>query len=141
MKKIITALLPAYIAIFFIIPLFSFKELKNPATSLPRWEKLGERRVNFLVDRDEIQVGVFDGFFDALRIKVKTGSINMHRMIVHFQNGQTTEIELRNNFRAGSESRVIDLPGNNRIISKVVFWYDTRGFARSKAVVELWGRH
>ncbi len=106
-----------------------------------RWEKPGQRKVNFKVDRDEIIVGRIEGFFTALQIKVKKGPINMHRMVVHFRNGGTKEVELKNNFAAGDESRVIDLPGNIRVITSVVFWYDTKNFNDSKAVVELWGRH
>ena len=138
MKKFITGLSSVFLVAALLAPLFSFNTLND---SPPKWEKLGQRKVNFMLDRDEIGVGRFEGFFTALQIKVKRGPINMHKMVVHFHNGETKELELRNNFTAGSESRVIDLPGNNRIIDKVVFWYDTKNFSGSRAVVELWGRH
>jgi hypothetical protein len=110
-------------------------------TMAARWEKLGERKVNFAADRDEIAVGARDGAFDALKIKVRKGAINLHKMVVHFGNGETKEVELRNDIRAGGESRLIDLPGNNRVITKVVFWYDTKNRANRRAEVELWGKH
>ncbi|MFN4255720.1 MAG: hypothetical protein ACK4Q5_12015 [Saprospiraceae bacterium] len=113
----------------------------NFTTDRAGWERLGARRVNYGLDRDEIFVTAKDGIFTALKIKVKRGGINMHRLVVHYGNGQTDEIELRNNFAPGSESRVLDLVGNKRIIQKVVFWYDTKNIARRRAVVELWGRH
>ena len=141
MRKIVNAAFPAFLFAFFLIPLLSFNDSKDFIGNQVRWEKLGQRKVNFNADKDEIGVGRFEGFFDALRLKVKKGPINMHKMVVHFHNGETKEIELRDNFTAGSESRVIDLPGNRRIIDKVVFWYDTKDFANSKAIVELWGRH
>ena len=53
----------------------------------------------------------------------------MHKLVVHYGNGETESIELRNNFSAGSESRVIDL----RVIQKIVFWYDTKNLARRNA--------
>ena len=139
MKKIITTAVWTFVFAAFLTPFFSFYQIGVDQPS--RWEKLGQRKVNFKVDKDEIGVGRFEGFFDALQIKVKKGPINMHNMVVHFHNGDTKEIELKNNFTAGSDSRIIDLPGNRRIIDKVVFWYDTKNFAGSKAVVELWGRH
>ncbi|MBL7826028.1 MAG: DUF2541 family protein [Saprospiraceae bacterium] len=105
------------------------------------WELLGQRKVNFAADRDEILVTRAEGLFTGLQLKVKRGPINMHRVVVHYGNGETQEIELRENFRAGSASRIIDLPGNKRVIRKVVLFYDTKNFAASKAVVELWGRH
>lgn len=138
MKKLITAILPAFMVAFLLIPLLSFT---IQGDSPQRWEKLGQRKVNFKGDRDEIGVGRFEGFFTALQVKVRKGPINMHRMVVHFHNGGTKEVELKYNFTDGSESRVIDLPGNARIIDKVVFWYDTKDFNDSKAIVELWGRH
>jgi hypothetical protein len=107
----------------------------------PRWEKLGERNVNFRVDRDEIFVTASEGRFTALKIKVRKGAINLHKMVVHFGDGSEQEVETRDNLAAGAESRVIDLAGNRRIITKVVFVYDTKNFADRRAEVELWGRH
>lgn len=107
----------------------------------PRWEMLGMRKVNYTLDRDEILVTRSEGIFNALKVKVKAGPLNMHKIVVHFGNGQTEELEVRENFQAGGESRVLDLPGNQRIIRKVVFWYDTKNLANRKAVVQLWGRH
>jgi hypothetical protein len=138
MKKLITGISIAFIMGAFLAPLFSFTLIND---SPQKWERLGKRKVNFKLDRDAIHVGRFEGFFTALQIKVKDGPINMHKMVVHFRSGQTKEIELKDNFTDGSESRVIDLPGNVRIIEKVVLWYDTKGFSTSRAVVELWGRH
>ncbi|MBI5915227.1 MAG: DUF2541 family protein [Bacteroidetes bacterium] len=114
-------------------------EIPNPKSN--RWEKLGERNVNFAVDRDEIFVTASEGRFTALKIKVRKGAINLHKMVVHFGDGSEQEVETRNNIAAGGESRVIDLAGNRRVITKVVFVYDTKNFADRKAEVELWGRH
>jgi hypothetical protein len=72
---------------------------------------------------------------------VKKAPINMQKLVVTFGNGEVEELELRNNFAAGSESRVIDLPGNKRVIKKIVFWYDTKNIANRKGIVEVWGRH
>ncbi len=138
MKQFIKGVSSAFLATILLTSLFSFTTTdKSPQ----KWEKLGQRKVNFKADRDEIGVGGVEGFFTALQLKVDKGPINMHKMVVHFRNGQTQEIELKNNFVAGDQSRVIDLPGNRRIITKVVLWYDTKDFADSKAVVELWGKH
>ena len=137
MKKVFARGTTALLSAFFLLALLSFS-----STSIAqRWEKLGQRQVNFKIDKDEIGVGKFEGFFTALQLKVKDGPVNMHKMVVHYRNGNSQEIELKKNFTAGSESRVIDLPGNKRVISKVVFWYDTKNFSDSKAAVELWGRH
>lgn len=105
------------------------------------WEMLGMRKVNYSLDRDEIIVTRAEGIFTALKVKVKKAPINMQKLVVTFGNGEIEELELRNNFAAGSESRVIDLPGNKRVIKKIVFWYDTKNIANRKGIVEVWGRH
>ena len=105
-----------------------------------RFEKLGERKVKFKSDKDVIS-GRWDGWYEALKIKVRGGSLNMEKMVVHFRNGQTEEIPLKNNFTDGGESRVIDLPGARRLIEKVVFWYEATSSDGNKPTVELWGRH
>ena len=67
--------------------------------------------------------------------------IFMKKMIVHYQNGTTQSIAIRKNIAQRSESRVIDLPGNNRVIKKVVFWYEKGVWTNKKPIVNLWGRH
>jgi hypothetical protein len=138
MKKIFSAVLPVLIAVV-IVPVLSFTPLKNTA-SAQRFDKLGERKVKFKSDKDVIS-GRWDGWYEALKIKVRGGSLNMEKMVVHFRNGETQEIPLKNNFTDGSESRVIDLPGAKRLIEKVVFWYEATGTDGNKPTVELWGRH
>ncbi len=143
MKKVL--LLQLFSFALVALASMSFKMAETPATSLTAdqdpWEMLGMRKVNYGLDRDEIVVTRAEGVFTALQIRVKGSPINMHKVVVHFGNGETQEFELRENFRAGSVSRVLDLPGNRRVIRKVVFLYDTKNLAGRKAVVQLWGRH
>ena len=96
--------------------------------------------MNFKSDKDVIS-GYWKGWYETLKIKVTGGSISMQKMVVHFRNGETQEIPLKNNFNDGDESRAIDLPGARRLIEKVVFWYEATNPAVKKPVIELWGRH
>ncbi len=120
---------------------FTTAKMPNAAVSADPWELLGVRKVNYALDRDEIVVTRAEGIFTALQVRVKGSPINMHKIVVHFGNGETQEIEVRETFRAGTASRVLDLPGNRRVIRKVVFLYDTKNLAGRKALVQLWGRH
>ena len=139
--KTFASILCLFVAVNFAIASQQPNTDHRMPTLPPRWEKLGERNVNFAVDRDEIFVTASEGRFTALKIKVRKGAINLHKMVVHFGDGSEQEVETRNNIAAGGESRVINLEGNRRVITKVVFWYDTKNFAGRKAEVELWGRH
>ena len=105
------------------------------------WEHLGTRKVDFKLDRDVIPVGVRDGRFKKLKIKVTGGALNLHKMVVHYGNGSVDNIPLRHQFTRRSGSRVIDLKGNKRVIKKVVFVYDSKNYSRRKARVHLYGKH
>lgn len=132
-------------AFFFVFTMaFTFStptQAKETRIAPPKWEKLGQRKVNRALDKDEIFVTAREGRFTKVKLGVKKSAINMHRMVIHFANGDKQNVQLKNNIAAGSATRTIDLQGGKRVIKKVVFWYDTKGLINNKAVVELWGRH
>jgi hypothetical protein len=107
----------------------------------PRWEYLGLRKVNKSFDRDEIAVTGIEGSFNALKLQVKYRAITMYDMKVHYRNGSVEDIKLRVHIPAGGESRVIDLRGGNRVITKVVFRYETKADRGKRAELRLFGRH
>ncbi|MEM6720061.1 MAG: hypothetical protein AAF611_12125 [Bacteroidota bacterium] len=109
-------------------------------TVVDNWEKLGSKKVNYRLDKDVIRVGKHEGTFRKLKLVVSKGSLNMHRMIVHYGNGSTEEIKLRHNFSRRSDSRVIDLNGRNRIIQKITFVYDSKNNSRRRATLHVFGR-
>lgn len=132
--------------LFFLTGMFTLNAAVLPSQNgrdfdPPRWEKLGTKTINFGLDRDEIHVHAREGKFTAVKLMVRRAGINMHKCVIHFENGETQEVAMRGSIMAGGESRVIDLEGNNRLIEKVVFWYDTKNFRNRKGVIELWGRH
>ena len=106
-----------------------------------KWEFLGKRTVNFAIDKDEIPVTLREGTFSKIKLQVKKAPVHFRKVIVHYRNGSREEIELRDNIPAGGETRVIDLRGNKRIITKVTFFYNTKPRARKRAVVRLFGRN
>src|SRR5882762_6369037 len=109
------------------------------ALLLPQWELLGSRSVSFAVDRDVIDVGAREGTFDAVRIEVDGGSLEMYNIRITFGNGDTWSPDTRVLFRQGSWSRLIDLPGPARVIGKIEFWYRSR-LRRGQATVRVFGR-
>lgn len=106
-----------------------------------RWDYLGLRKVNKSFDRDEIIVTAAEGSFNALKVQVKYRAITMYDMKVHYRNGSVEDVKLRVFIPAGGESRVIDLRGGKRIITKVVFRYETKADRGKRAEIRLFGRH
>lgn len=106
---------------------------------LQSWEPLGSRRVSFAVDHDVIEVGAREGTFNAIRIEVEGGALDMYNIVLTFGNGDTWSPNTRVVFRPGSWSRLIDVPGAARFIRKIEFWYRSR-LRRGQATVRVFGR-
>jgi hypothetical protein len=120
------------------------KTLKAPPVETARsplsgWKKLGERTVDGKNDKDVIAVGAEDGVFTAVTVKVEDSSLLMHEIKITFANGETFEPKTKLVFEKDSTTRVIDLPGEKRIIKKVEFKYGNLP-GGGKAKVELWGK-
>jgi len=123
-----------------IIPIFLLAFVTLGAGSVfGQWQKLGERDVNFGVDHDTFAVTWKKGDFKELKIAVEKSPVHFNRVVVTFRNGQKQELEFRDEIAPGGETRAIDLEGNERIIRKVDFWYQTDS-ARKKGKVILFGR-
>ena len=108
-------------------------------TLLQTWEPLGTRRVSFAAEKDAIDVGLPAGTFDAIRIEVAGGNLEMYNIRLTFGNGDTWSPNTRVFFRQGSWSRLIDLPGPVRVIRRIEFWYRSR-LRRGQATVRVFGR-
>lgn len=102
------------------------------------WVKLGERAVNGRADRDTITVGRDDGKFTKLTLVVERSEIELLDMEVIFANGEKFSPGVKHYFRESSRSRVIDLPGNERIIRSINLRYRNLPGGGS-ATVEVWG--
>jgi hypothetical protein len=129
-------------SILFLVAATIFLSLSsfNGPVILDEWERLGSRKVNYRVDRDVIRVGAYEGSFRKLKLVVTGGNLNMHKMVVEYGNGSRDEFELRYNFSRRSGSRTLDLRGGNRVIKKIIFWYDSKNVSRRRATLSVYGR-
>jgi hypothetical protein len=123
-------------ALFLVLSMVSAVALARPG----RWEYLGERTVTDRLDHDVIKVTALRGDFRAIKLAVQWRSVDFHKVVVHYGDGTLREVELREIIPAGGETRVIDLPGDERVIQKVSFWYDARSLG-GKAKVRLFARN
>ncbi len=105
------------------------------------WVFLGDRKVNFRGDKDTIAVTGNKGRFRAIRLHVSGSAMEMFRVRVTFGNGQVYSPNVRLRFERGTWTRRIDLPGKQRVIRKVEFWYRSLAPKSGKAHVKLYGQH
>ena len=102
------------------------------------WNKLGERWVEGTRDRDVITVGGHAAY-RRIMIVVEHSALEMHDVVVRFDDGSAFSPPTRHVFAANTRSHVIDLPGARRSIASVEFRYgNLPGGGRAQA--ELWAQ-
>lgn len=104
------------------------------------WQRLGQQEVDFRNDHDSIDVGRREGRFRQLQVRVKDAPIEIHNMVVTFENNETFKPKVRARFAKGSGSQIIDLPGERRTIKRIEFNYKSINRRQGKGTVEVLGR-
>jgi hypothetical protein len=134
-----TQLVKAAIALAFLLAII-FSAYSSFAQNKIFWDKIGTETVDYTIDHDVVSLNKSQQTYTALKIKVTNGTLNVHKATVHFVNGENMDIDLPKVLGEGNDGKLIDLPGNKRLIEKVTFWYDTENKNNEKAVVEVWAR-
>ena len=130
--------------LFSVVSLFSFTTLKNNKTTDAKpgdWFFLEDKNVGFGVDHDVIHFGNWKDDVRQIKLKITDGPLKMYSMKIYFDNGEMQDVSMRFRFAQGSESRVIDMNGGLRHLTKIEFKYETKGFARGRARVAVWGKN
>jgi hypothetical protein len=103
-----------------------------------RMVHLGDAHVDGAVDHDSIRVGRSGGTYRAIQLRVSGGAIRFDRAIVRYGNGSQEELAIRDLIPAGGRTRIIDLPGDRRVIQSVDLWYAKANWTR-RPKVSLYG--
>ena len=111
-----------------------------PASYARGWVYLGEAHVDGGVDHDKIKVGKSEGRFHALQMRVDRGAINFRHVVVHYANGGSEEVQIRQAIRNGGVTRDINLKGSDRAIESVERWYEKANYGSRRPRVRLYGR-
>ena len=118
-----------------ILLLLSF----GPASYARGWVYLGEAHVDGSADHDKIKIGRSEGRFRALQIKVDYAAVEFNHVVVHYANGTSEEVQVRQKIRAGGSTRDIDLAGGDRAIDNVEFWYERANYGSRRPRARLYG--
>jgi len=105
------------------------------------WQMLGEREVHGhgRENADRITVGRYSGRFSKLTVVVLDADLEMIDMSIQFGRGEPFHPAVAQIFREGTRTRVIDFPGDERVIRYIDFRYRNlpgEGHAR----VQVWGK-
>jgi len=105
----------------------------------PGWHKIGDANVDFKSDKDKFIILGADRF-KALQVKVTDAPVHMESMQIEYEGGQKEDVPLRENYKTGMKSRVINLKNNSAELKNVTFVYHTVPNSKNtKAHIELWG--
>lgn len=103
------------------------------------WHKIGETKVDFTKDHDEVAVMGADKFA-SMKFKVTDAPIDIISAEIFYESGDNQKVNLGYAIKSPGESKVIDLNGGERAIKKIVFNYKTiPNYKDKKAHVEIWG--
>jgi hypothetical protein len=80
--------------------------------------------------RETVKVGAGEGRFKGIRMEVRQSDVEILDLKVVYGNGSDEDIRVRQMFKAGSSSRVIDLEGRRRAIKHIIVTYLPKGPAR-----------
>ena len=139
MKKLAVILVLALSSIL----IMSFNNCTTTVIALEQnhtWQKIGQRTVNIKADHDEIMVTASEGKFTKLKFKVLKAPIHVKNIKIVFGNGESKNVNINTKIPAVTESRIVDLPGNKRVIRKIVMNYKSIP-GKGRAVVVVYGRH
>lgn len=103
-----------------------------------RWTYLGQAHVDGVHDHDNIDIGRAAGRYHALQIRVENAPIEFDRVVVHYGNGQSEVLHVRQRIRPGRSTRAIRLAGD-RVVSSVELWYGKARLRSGRPQVSVFG--
>ena len=119
-------LLTIFILLVTIFTTLSCSSTRRSIAIEEGWELLGESKVNFVRDRDQVDV-ISANRFTAIRFKVEKRDIRLNDLNVVYQNGDKLAPVIDEVIVADQYSRDIELGPEGKAIRSVDFKYRTTG--------------
>lgn len=102
------------------------------------WKVLGVSKVRKGLDRDEVKVSGGRAY-RQIKLKADAADVEIKSLRVVYGNGEPDEIAVRKVLRKGTTTLPLDLKGRERIIRKIVLWYETQADESREAIVTIYG--
>jgi len=104
------------------------------------WELIGETKVNFIKDKDEVLVDSTK-LYTMLRFKVEDREIRLEEVKVYFTNGDKLEPNIAEAIKPAEYSKDIELSYEGKAINKIQFKYRTTGsLLKGRAAILIFGK-
>jgi len=102
------------------------------------WQKIGEMSASFKTEKETILVLGADKF-KSLKLKVSDAALNITSAMVLYENGQTQELLVKGELKAGTETEAIIVKPEYEIKKVVLVYKSIENLKKAKAKVELFG--
>lgn len=86
------------------------------------WDFLGDKQIDGTRDHESIEVTRRNGAFRAIQLRV-SDAIFFDRVIIHFGDGTSQELAVRDRIWPGGKNRIIGLSGERHAVESVELWY------------------
>ncbi|MBK6702823.1 MAG: DUF2541 family protein [Caulobacteraceae bacterium] len=108
------------------------------ATPAAAWTQIGVREVRDRTDRDVVMV---EGprSFERIKLCVYRNPVHFYDLDVFYRNGGHQDVSVRQRINPGECTRVIDLNGDDRNITRIAMVYEETSFRRRTATVRVFG--
>jgi hypothetical protein len=104
------------------------------------WEFLGEQSVNFVTDKDRVEINS-NNKFTAIKFKVEDREVRLQNLVIFLENGDKLQPAMDDVIAADQFSREISIASEGRYIDKIEFSYRTTGnVLKGRANVLVYGR-
>jgi len=104
------------------------------------WELLGERKVDFVRDKDEMDI-TSENKYTSVVFYVRDRDVRLNDVKIYYQNGDKLEPTLDDIIPADQYSRVIEIDREGRVLDKIEFRYRTTGnILKGRADVLVMGK-
>lgn len=104
------------------------------------WELIGETKVNFVRDRDQIRV-MSNNRYTSIRFRVEKKDIILKNLNIVYQNGDKLAPLIDEQLAAGQNSRDIELGADGKYISSIEFSFRSKGsLLKGQAKILVFGK-
>jgi hypothetical protein len=126
----------AVVSVFLLLTTASFAQRRGVRGG--SWQYLGQAHVDGRSDHDNISVN--NGRLRSIQLRVENAPIEFDHVVVHYENGASEQLRVRQVIPPGGHTRDIDLKGNRRNIRSVELWYGKAAPRSGRPRVTLYGR-
>ncbi len=135
-RKIVSGFI--LLALIAILP--SCNSSRNTIAIEQGWELIGETKVNFVRDRDQIRV-MSNNRYTAIRFRVEKKDIILKDLNIVYQNGDKLAPLIDEQLSAGQNSRDIELGADGKYVSSVEFSFRSTGsLLKGRAKILVFGK-